>query len=111
MAFGRDAWLSITPEPEGELPPAIATLRAGGAPGPDEVAAERRRAERLITRARRRGYRRWLAEARRLASAADRRDRRLCDAARVAEDVLDNHDALALGLEARGRGGRGGRGR
>jgi hypothetical protein len=111
VAFRSETWLSITPEPEGELPPAIATLRAGGAPAPAEVAAERRRAQRLITGARRRGYRRWLGEARRLASAADRSDRRLCDAARITEDVLDNHEALALGLEARGRGGRGGRGR
>jgi hypothetical protein len=111
MARRGEKWLSITPEPEGELPPAIATLRAGGPPDPAQVAAERERAERLITRARRRAYRRWLAEARRLASAADRGDRRLRDAARVTDDVLDNHDALALGLEARGRGGRGGRGR
>ena len=107
----RDKWLSITPEPEGELPLAIATLRVGGAPDPVQVTAERERAERLITRARRRAYRRWLADARGLASEADVGDWRLRAAARVTDEVLDNHDALALGLESRGRGGRGGRGR
>lgn len=107
----RHQWLSITPEPEGELPAAIATLRASGEPDPEQVEAERRQAERLITRARRRAYRRWLAEARRLAAEARPGDERVRDAARVTNEVLDNHDALELGITARGRGGRGGRGR
>ena len=111
MTSDRHEWLSITPEPEGELPAAIATLRAGGEPEPAQVRAERERAERLITRARRRAYERWLADARRLAAHPGSGDERVQQAAQVTNAVLDNHDALALGLTARGRGGRGGRGR
>ena len=43
-------WLSITPEPERELPAAVATLNHGGTPPPAEVAAETERVERLILR-------------------------------------------------------------
>ncbi len=109
MAPDRESWLSITPEPEGELPAALATLRAGGTPDPARVEAERRRAERLVTRARRRAYRRWLADARDLATGERPRDPAVEEAARLTIDVLDNHDALELGLTS--RGGRGGRGR
>ena len=111
MAPESEGWLSITPEPEGELPAAIATLRAGRSPDRASVEAERRRAERLITRARRRAYQRWLADTRAMAAAPRSQDPDVQRAAEVAMDVLDNHDALALGLESRGRGGRGGRGR
>jgi hypothetical protein len=107
----RQEWLSITPEPEGELPAAIATLRAGGEPDPAQVRAERDRAERLITRARRAAYRRWLADARRLAADSGSGDERVRAAARVTTEVLDNHDALELGITARGGEGRGGKGR
>jgi hypothetical protein len=41
--FSR-AWLSLTPEPERELPTAIAVLHAGGAPAADDVRRERERA-------------------------------------------------------------------
>jgi hypothetical protein len=109
MAPDRESWLSITPEPEGELPEALATLRAGGRPDPARVEAERDRAERLITRARRRAYQRWLADARNLATGDRPSDPAVEAAARLAKDVLDNHDALELGLTS--RGGRGGRGR
>ena len=105
----NEEWLSITPEPEGELPAAVAALRAGGRPDPERVQAERDHAELLITRARRRAYERWLADIRGLAAEPRSNDPQLREAARVATDVLDNHDALALGLTA--RGGRGGRGR
>jgi hypothetical protein len=112
MVLRRDQeWLSITPEPEGELPPAIAALRAGGRPSPERVQAERDRAETLVSRARRRAYERWLADARAMAAATPAADPHVREAARVATDVIDNHDALALGLRRRGRGGRGGRGR
>ena len=111
MSTDRTQWLSITPEPEGDLPAAIATLRARGEPDPARVRAERELAERLITRARRGAYLRWLADARRLAADPGSCDERMRAAARVTNDVLDNHDALALGITSRGRGGRGGRGR
>ena len=111
MTTERRHWLSITPEPEGDLPAAIATLRAGAEADATAVRAERERAERVITRSRRRAYERWLAEARDLASTPETGDPRVRAAACVADEVLDNHDALALGITSRGRGGRGGRGR
>jgi hypothetical protein len=121
----RKAWLSLTPEPERELPEAIATLRAGGTPSAGAVAHERRRAERLVLRASSRGWIRWLRETRQLvaenADAAGSQDGR-----GVALDVIENHHSLVLGLpgspfgdieaeltelsKSRGRGGRGGRG-
>ncbi|HEX2467530.1 MAG TPA: hypothetical protein VHJ54_04930 [Solirubrobacterales bacterium] len=100
-AGDRRAWLSLTPEPEGELPRAIAALRAGADPTPEAVAAERRRVERLVLRGRRRAWRRWLAETRALAEAAE--DRQPGEA-RIALDVISNHDALWLGIARRGRG-------
>jgi hypothetical protein len=95
------AWLSLTPEPEHELPRAIAAMRAGGRPSDAEVAAEADRIERVVLAGGRRRWRRWLRETRRLAE-------RSADAhpaeARLALDVIDNHDALALGLQRRRRG-------
>jgi hypothetical protein len=111
QATGRE-WLSLTPEPELELPAAVATLRHGSAAPPELVAAERERLERLVVRARRRAYGRWLDEARRLALAGDgSSDEDLRSAAHLTLAVIDNHEALRSGLERRGRGGRGGRGR
>jgi hypothetical protein len=108
---GRE-WLSLTPEPERELPDAVATLRHGSAAPPERVAEERDRFERLVVRARGRAYRRWLDEARRLAIAGGgSNDEDLRSAADLTLAVIDNHDALRSGLERRGRGGRGGRGR
>jgi hypothetical protein len=106
-------WLSLTPEPERELPDAVATLRHGPQPPCERVAEERERFERLVVRARRRGYHRWLDEARGLAVArrADTEDPRVRSAADLTLAVIDNHEALRSGLERRGRGGRGGRGR
>jgi hypothetical protein len=94
VAFGaRHAWLSITPEPERELPAAIAALRAGGSPDPASVEAERRRVEALVTRASKRAWSAYLGEVSELARAAppgEARDTVL--------DVLQNHDNLKLGL-------------
>src|ERR1700727_1776382 len=53
----RAVWLSITPEPEWELPAAVATLRSGAAAPDGEVAAETGRITRLIMRS---GQRQWL---------------------------------------------------
>ena len=92
----RNAWLSITPEPEFELPKALATLRAGGPPSPELVERERARAERLVTRGGRRAWRRYLAEA--LALAQDAQDPAVAEARAVARDVIHNHDQLELGL-------------
>jgi hypothetical protein len=96
----RHAWLSITPEPERELPEAIATLRAGGPPPRQLVEKERALVERLVTRGSRRGWRAYLAEAAALARAADD-DERLAAARAVIDEILENHDNLALGLTRR----------
>jgi hypothetical protein len=85
---GRDAWLSITPEPERELPEAVAALRPGGS-----VDVERARIERLVTRGSRRAWTAYLAEAASLARAAPPSDARS-----IVLEVIDNHDNLKLGL-------------
>jgi hypothetical protein len=92
--FGpRHAWLSITPEPERELPAAIAELREAGPPSPALVAAEEARVERLVTRGGRRAWTAYLTEASELARAAPP------SAAReLVLDVIDNHENLKLGL-------------
>ena len=98
--FGaRHAWLSITPEPEQELPRAIAALRCGGPPPDQLVERERARAERIVLHGTRRAWLAYLREASRLA-----REREDVDGARaVIEDVIENHDNLALGLARRTR--------
>jgi hypothetical protein len=113
MRATRGNWLSLTPEPERELPAAVATLRHGARPSRDALQDEEARFERLVVRARRRAYRRWLADARALAAPHVREgaDPELRSAAELTLGVIDNHEALSLGLQRRGRGGRGGRGR
>jgi hypothetical protein len=93
----RHAWLSITPEPERELPAAVAALRAGGSPGQAAVEAERRRVERLVTRGSRRAWTAYIGTAAKLAQAADA-EGELADARALVLDVIDNHDELTLGL-------------
>jgi hypothetical protein len=92
----RHVWLSITPEPESELPRAIATLRSGGPPPPALVRRETARAEALVLRGSRRAWRRYLAEARSLADSAG--EPALRDARALVEDVVHNHDNLELAL-------------
>jgi hypothetical protein len=82
------AWLSITPEPERELPDAVAALRGGS------VVAERGRVEKLVLRGSRRAWTAYLAEAFELA-----RDAPPGDARDIVLDVIRNHDNLKLGLE------------
>ena len=89
-------WLSITPEPESELPRAIATLRCGGPPPPALVERESARAEALVLRGSRRAWRRYLAEA--LALADSSHDPAVRDARALARDVIHNHDNLELAL-------------
>ena len=100
----RHAWLSLTPEPERELPEAIATLRAGGPPPAELVERECARAERLVTHGSRRGWRAYLAEAATLARAAEG-DPELAEARAAIDDILENHENLALGLARRRRRG------
>jgi hypothetical protein len=100
--FARGSWLSLTPEPERELPTAIATLRVRARPSREQVATERARAERLVVRGRRRQWMRWLGEAERLAERVEDDDAAPVAAARdVALGVIANHHALVLGLPGR----------
>ncbi|HTU94979.1 MAG TPA: hypothetical protein VMF14_04000 [Solirubrobacteraceae bacterium] len=95
----RASWLSITPEPERELPEAVATLAAGHRPGPEAVAAEEARIERLILHG---TQRRWLAYLHDVVDliAADKaiEDPDVAAARRRAATVIANHHNLLLGL-------------
>lgn len=97
----REEWLSITPEPERDLPAAIAALRAGRSPTSSQIEAERAHAERLVLRGSRRDWREWLREARELAEAAPQGDPEVAAAKQLVLDVTANHDALELGLPGR----------
>jgi hypothetical protein len=92
----RRAWLSITPEPEFELPRAIATVRFGGPPPAGLVEEETARAEAIVLRGNRAAWRRYLAEA--LALAGPSEDPAVAEARAVIEDVVRNHNNLELAL-------------
>src|SRR5438067_4577164 len=92
----RASWLSITPEPERELPRAVATLaQGGGPPDADAVARERARIERLLLRG---SQRRWLAYLRSvigmIESTAGTQDQDVARARLRASAVVANHHAL-----------------
>ncbi|MBL1108452.1 hypothetical protein JK361_28335 [Streptomyces sp. 5-8] len=98
-------WLGLTPEPEQELPAAVAALRAptDETPPPGLVAAERRRVERLVLRGTQRGWLRYLAEVTDLVVAAavnpattDPRP------ALVAGEVVLDHHRMLIGLPGAG---------
>ena len=101
----RASWLSITPEPERELPRAVATLAAGGCPTADAVAAERARIERLVLHG---SQRRWLAYLHDAVALVERRtgsgDPDVQAARARAGTVIANHHNLLLGLPAPGPG-------
>jgi hypothetical protein len=99
----RGAWLSVTPEPERELPLAVATLRAGARPDRSDVGAEQVRIEHLLLHG---TERRWLAYLHDVAELID-----TCETAAdpdvrrqraQAIAVLSNHHNLLLGLPGRG---------
>jgi hypothetical protein len=98
----RGAWRSITPEPERELPRALATLAAGGHPDALAVQAEARRIQQLVLAG---GRRRWLEYLSHAVSLIERRagcdDPAVAAARRVALEVLRNHHNLMLGLPGR----------
>ncbi|MFG2869655.1 hypothetical protein [Streptomyces sp. NPDC048338] len=109
-------WLGLTPEPERELPTAVAALRASLArpptpwsgrpatPNPLE-ADERRRVERLVLRGSRHSWLRYLAEVTDLVTAVATGTRPGDRAAALlaAEVVLDHHRML-IGLPGAGYG-------
>jgi len=99
----RVPWLSVTPEPERELPAAVATLRRGGFATPDAVAAETARIEQLVLRG---NERRWDGYLHEVVSLIDQRaddaDPDVAQALDVAIAVISNHHNLLLALPGRG---------
>jgi hypothetical protein len=97
--FNRAPWLSLTPEPERELPAAVATLALGGAAPERAVRLEQARVEELVLRG---SERRWLAYMRDvrvlIERAATSEDPEVQRARRRAAAVLSNHHNLLLGL-------------
>ncbi|GGU98100.1 hypothetical protein GCM10010260_37790 [Streptomyces filipinensis] len=94
-------WLGLTPEPEQELPAAVAALRApaDGHPPPALVAAERHRVQRLVLRGTQGGWLRYLREVTDLVveaaagpAATDPRP------ALVAGEVVLDHHRMLIGL-------------
>jgi hypothetical protein len=92
----RIGWLSLTPEPERELPPIVAALRSGDSPG-GAIEEERSTVEEIVVRGEERDWLGYLSEAVRLlldapavGLSADRRQ--------AALEVLANHHRLLLGL-------------
>ena len=97
----RASWLSVTPEPERELPEAVAALRQGHQPALQAVAAERRRIERLVLRG---SQREWLAYLHEVVDLLERPvngDEQLARARARTALVLSNHHNLLLGLPGR----------
>jgi hypothetical protein len=107
------AWLSLTPEPERDLPAAIAVLRTAGeagtaAGGGSDPAArvehEVARAEALVLRGSEPSYLAWLSEAAELAAQAKGHDDpAVAHAAAVVREVVRNQAGLLLGLPGGGR--------
>lgn len=99
----RAQWLSITPEPERELPAAVATLVADGRPGAAAIDAERRRIERLLLHGAQRRWLQYLHEVVGLIDAcADSDDPDVRRARTRARAVIGNHHNLLLGLPGAG---------
>ncbi|KOG57297.1 hypothetical protein ADK75_04745 [Streptomyces virginiae] len=103
-------WLGLTPEPERELPTAVAALRASSRSAPagppqDLAATERRHVEHLILRGSRHSWLRYLAEVTDLVTgvAAGSRAGDPAAALLAGEVVLDHHRML-IGLPGPGYG-------
>ena len=99
----RASWLSVTPEPERELPDAVATLTHGRHAPAGAVARERARIERLVLRG---SQRRWLTYLHEVVELIDRHagdsDPDVVGARSRAAAVIANHHNLLLGLPGAG---------
>ena len=99
----RAFWLSVTPEPERELPAVVATLSQGGHPAPAAIARERARIETLVLRGR---QRRWLQYLHEVVELIDRTsgssDPEVVRARARAAAVISNHHNLLLALPGTG---------
>jgi hypothetical protein len=99
----RSVWLSITPEPEAELPAVVATLRSGAPANDWQVDEEAGRIARLITRSGQRSWLRYLHGVLTLIeSRAGSPDPAVRRAAIRATAVLSNHHNLLLALPGAG---------
>jgi hypothetical protein len=99
----RATWLSITPEPERELPAAVATLSARHRAPCEAVARERNRVERLVLRGSQRRWLQYLHEVVQLIDAsAGMDDPDVARARSRATAVIANHHNLLLALPGRG---------
>jgi hypothetical protein len=95
----RAPWLSVTPEPENELPAAVATLRRSGGVTGDAVAAEAARIERLVLHGSQRSWHRYLHGVVELIEhRAGDPDPEVAKAREVAIAVIANHHNLLLAL-------------
>jgi hypothetical protein len=99
----RQPWLSVTPEPERELPAAVATLRCGGRATDEAIAQEAARIEELVLRG---SERRWDTYLHGIVALIDQRagdaDPDVARAREVAIAVISNHHNLLLALPGRG---------
>jgi hypothetical protein len=99
----RASWLSVTPEPERELPAAVATLASGERPTDGEVADEASEIERLVLHGSQRSWNRYLHRVVGLIeSRADDPDPDVAAARAIAIRVIANHHNLLLALPGRG---------
>jgi hypothetical protein len=98
----RAIWLSLTPEPERELPAAVATLTHGAAAPASAVARERARIERLVLRGTQRAWLAYLHEIVDLiGDCAGAQDPEIVSARSRATAVICNHHHLLLALPGR----------
>ncbi len=99
----RATWLSVTPEPERELPRAVATLERGGRAGQDAVAQETARVERLVLHGSQRSWNRYLHRVLDLIESRARdTDPEVARARALATEVIANHHNLLLALPGHG---------
>jgi hypothetical protein len=99
----RVPWLSVTPEPERELPAAVATLSHGRLATDGELAAESARIERLVLHGSQRAWLQYLHHVVELIEIRDEdSDASVADARAVAIAVISNHHNLLLALPGRG---------
>ena len=95
----RGIWLSLTPEPERELPRLLATLAHGAAPPPEALVVEEQRIRRLVLRGTQQSWLRYLHRAVELVeSRSADADPVLAEARTTAIKVLANYHNLLLGL-------------